>query len=126
MSHSSVPPRDTLGISGALRGLPPGTAVTFDRDVLLDVLSEAIPAPEERIDVDLSVQQVADRFGRSANTVRRWITNSQLRAYKLQGREYRVGRAAIAEFQERQREGPPNGQNGTVASLGAWRAVRSA
>ena len=100
--------------------------MTFDRDVLLDVLDEAIPAPEGRIDVDLSVQQVADRFGRSANAVRRWIANGQLRAYKLQGRQYRVSRAAIAEFQERQREGPPKGQNGTVSSLGAWRTVRSA
>ena len=43
---------------------------------------------------DLTVDQVAEEFDRSPQTVRNWIRAGELDAYKFRGREYRVTRAA--------------------------------
>jgi excisionase family DNA binding protein len=75
---------------------------------------------------DYTVAQVADMFQRAAQTVRDWIKSGRLRAYKLNGREYRITRAAVEAYLEQQRNGEPDtrpkGQAST-ADLGAWREV---
>jgi excisionase family DNA binding protein len=66
--------------------------------------------------------QVAEIFQRSPQTVRDWINARRLRAYKLNGREYRITRAAVEEYLEQQRNGEPNGQTdgrSSSADLGA-------
>ena len=76
---------------------------------------------------DYTVAQVAEMFQRAPQTVRAWINARRLRAYKLNGREYRITRAAAEEFLEQQRNGESDGQaNGrkSTADLGAWRRVR--
>lgn len=57
---------------------------------------------DEVAEVDLTVEQVAELFGRSPVTVKRWLQSHQLRGYKLGG-EWRVPRGAVREFQEAQR-----------------------
>ena len=54
---------------------------------------------------DYTAAQVAGIFQRSPQTVRDWINARRLRAYKLNGREYRITRAAVDEFLEQQRNG---------------------
>ena len=58
------------------------------------------------IEPDLTVQEVADLFGRQPQTVRTWIRGGRLDAYKLRGNEYRITRRAVEEFQVRERERP--------------------
>ena len=54
--------------------------------------------------VDLTLQQVAEKVGRASSTVRGWCASGELRAYRLNGREWRVPLAALTEFFERQRK----------------------
>jgi len=68
---------------------------------------------------DYTVAQVAEIFNRKPQTVRDWIKGGRLRAYRFNGREYRVTRAAVEEYMEDQRNGLP-AQKGT-ADLSAWR-----
>ena len=75
---------------------------------------------------DYTAAQVAETFGRSPQTVRDWIKSERLRAYKLNGREYRITRAAVEEFREKQRNGESDGQatgRKSSADLGAWRDI---
>jgi excisionase family DNA binding protein len=65
------------------------------------------------VEPDLTVQQVADLFGKSPQTVRRWIKDRRLSAYTFSGREYRITRRALEEFQSRER----NGRNGQAQFL---------
>ena len=73
---------------------------------------------------DFTVREIAERFGRSPQTVRDWIKSGKLQAYQFNGREYRVTNAALAEFEERQRQRrdrkPPC--RGST-DLRAWRRV---
>ena len=66
-------------------------------------------------DGDLNLHQVAGRYGRSPSTVRDWVRTGRLRAYKLNGREWRVTPSAIAAFEANQRRG----------NIGDWRHVGS-
>jgi excisionase family DNA binding protein len=112
-----------------LDGMPPGSSVILRVDDLQEWLAEET-ADDRQEDVlqppDLTVAQVAARFDRSDQTVRDWIKQGRLRAYKLNDREYRITPAALVEFEEQQR----SGRKETVASrrradLGAWRRVQS-
>lgn len=116
------------------RALPTGASVTLSRQNLI----ELVGAEQERfgsglalsdrpdLQVDLTVSQVAEAFGRSPNTVRRWLAAGDLEGYRLHGREWRIARAAIEAFQERQGKGeqPLSARNGTQP-LDAWRRVET-
>jgi len=116
----------------AIAGLPPGTLVALPREGLLEALGASEVAmsvdPTAAAQVDLTVAQIAQLFGRSLSTVRQWLESGALEGYKLFGREWRVPPAALAAFQKRQRSGnepltafPARGQG----SLGDWRAVKT-
>ena len=92
---------------------------------VLELLSAVPEAPER---ADLTVLQVAERFGRAASTVREWIASGRLEAYRLRGREYRVTRGALEAFEknERQRTNTENGVRASRGSLRDWRSVRPA
>jgi excisionase family DNA binding protein len=57
-----------------------------------------LETPYLSFEPDLTVADVAEIFGRGPETVRRWIRDGHLRAYRL-GKEYRVPRVALADFQ---------------------------
>lgn len=104
--------------------LPDGASVTFTREGLRGLISESTgngrhPSTHE---VDLPAKDVASLFDRSPSTVRGWIKEGMLKAYKF-GREWRVTHAALQEFQERQRAGGPQADLANDRSpLGRWRS----
>lgn len=115
----------------AIAGLPPGTLVALPREALVEALGASEVGmsvePTAAAQVDLTVAQIAQLFGRSPSTVRQWLESGALQGYKLFRREWRVTLAALAAFQKRQRSGsarstesPARGQE----SLGDWRAGR--
>lgn len=111
-----------------VESLPPNGLVSFTRSDLEDLLeSEAeSAAPAGRDRPDYTVSEVAERFGRSPQTVRDWISSGRLRAYRFNGREYRVTPAALEEFLEPQRNGYMDRgatRRKSTANLGAWRRV---
>jgi excisionase family DNA binding protein len=75
---------------------------------------------------DLSVPEVAHALGRAPSTVRAWCAAGEIEgAYKLRGREWRVTRAALRAWQDRQSKpvaaaeaskSPPR-----TGKLGDWR-----
>ena len=71
--------------------------------------------------VGMTVDEAAERIGRSPSTVRAWCRDGSLPgAYRLRGREWRVPPAALAKMNDR----PPDRGNGSAAaSLASWRAV---
>ena len=117
----------------AVVALPPGTLVTLPREALLDVLggggvdgAAAIggdgPPP---VAVDLTVTDLAQRFGRHPSTIRQWLEAGRLEGYKLFGREWRVPLAAVAALQDQQRHGREGRSCPTRGgpSLADWRNV---
>lgn len=79
----------------------------------------------EQGEIDLTVEEVAKMFGRHPNTIRGWLQSGELRGYKLKGKERRVPRAAIGEFQTRQADPrTPESTTAGTADLSAWRGHR--
>ena len=76
---------------------------------------------------DLTVEQVADETGRAASTVRDWLRSEALRGYKLNGRDWRVPRAALDEYLEAQATDTSETRPdvGDV-DISAWRKERGA
>lgn len=107
---------------------PPHTMVPVE--ALRDVLEAGGSAPEPaELVADLTVPEVARLVGRHPATVRAWVRTGVLAAYQMRGREYRVTRAALTDFFERERRGagpsaPPSASPTSPADLGAWRSVR--
>lgn len=77
--------------------LPSPTAtVNLSRADLETLLGDAAePEPLS----DLTVEDVAEEVGRARSTVRGWCHDRKLRAYRLNGREWRITRAALWQFQ---------------------------
>ena len=123
-----LPDMDPIARLRALHDtLPSGGAVTFTRADIAEILGipSVVPAAESRVERDLTVAQVAERTGRRPGTVRDWIRQERLRAYRFRGREYRVTEAALQEFLETERAGKraSKSSNGTP-DLGSWRTIR--
>ena len=111
-------------LRAAVAAIPSGSLIPVDwvRDQLAGEGEPSTSAPS----ADLTVEQVAERFGRSPGTVRDWIRAGKLRAYPFNGKEYRVTPAALEEFHQAQREGKqePAKQQSKPVDLGGWRRVR--
>ena len=117
------------------RAIAPDQTVSVPASWLLKVLSdtEQPTAPQPILTVDLTLAEVAAKFGRkSPSTVRRWCEKGMLPgAYRLRGREWRIPIAAVVAFQERYREGgcrlaPHASLTVAGGSLGDWREVHRA
>ena len=80
-------------------GMPDGALVSLQVETVRVWLDEDGPGFEP----DLTVGEVAQHFDRSPQTVRTWIRDGRLVAYRFQNKEYRVTRGALADFQERER-----------------------
>ncbi len=105
--------------------LPQDGSVVLTRSALDEILAdESSEDTQGGREPDYTAAEIAERFGRSPQTVRDWIKAGKLREYLFNGREYRVTKAALAEFEEKQRQGrdfKPEPRVG--ADLGAWRRV---
>ena len=122
----------TLGI---LRSqLAQAAAAAKGQALLLALLSLQTSATPPKSDVserneeplaDLTVDDVARLFGRQPSTIRGWIRKGSLRAYKFNGREYRIPRSAIEELQRAGQERRPAVVPGRrVADLSEWRRTK--
>jgi helix-turn-helix protein len=100
-----VTPDECAGLRVVATALPPGSTLPVLREWLLDLLEGHISERAgEGETPDLTVAQVAARFGRAESTVRGWILRGTLTgAYRFQGRELRVPPAALALFEANQR-----------------------
>jgi excisionase family DNA binding protein len=121
------------GVEAALRvmvdQMPAGAMITLPVDwlrVRLGIASDAPPreTAAEAI-ADLSVEEVASLMKRKPSTVRGWCASGALEAYRLQGRDWRVTRASLRAFQDRQRPArtTPSKRRRDVVDLGGWRAA---
>lgn len=98
------------------------SAVTFTRRDLLALVEGAVddaPAAPPR---DLTVEDVAGQVGRSTSCVRLWLNHGRLRGYKLNGRDWRVPPAALAEYLAEQASPRPSPESGPV-DISAWRKL---
>lgn len=110
-------------IHALVRTVPPETLVPVSWLAgLLDAEQHASEAPAPG--VDLTVAEVALKFGRGTSTVRTWLARGDLAgAYRLHGREWRIPATALAAMQAaqgaqfRQQRTPTT----APAALGAWR-----
>ena len=101
-------PEELSSLRTIATALPHGTSVPVPKEWVLDLLDAAGPGAlvegsEAPRQADYTVPQVAARFGRAPSTVRMWILERHLRAYKNRGREYRITPQALAEFEANQR-----------------------
>lgn len=100
----------------------PGQAVSVPASWLLAALRDGDPEPPPALEVDLTVPQLAARFGKAPSTVRGWLEAGEFSgAYRRRGREWRVPRAAVEAYQDRQRAAAPAPTEG-AANLGTWRS----
>jgi excisionase family DNA binding protein len=99
-----------------VEALPPGSAASLPRDTLAEWIGADEPAPLS----DLTVPEAAEIVTRKPSTVRGWCASGELRAYRLQGREWRITREALREFQDRQANGD---ELDTDDDLASWRDV---
>ncbi len=125
---------DPTALRDYLAPLPDGFPVTVPKEYILELRdgsgSEAVTAPPNG--ADLTVHEVATRFGRDPSTVRLWISQGRFSgAYRFQGREWRIPPAALAAFEETERlrasvsrpsrQVVPDGQRSRVVGLSDWR-----
>ena len=69
---------------------------------------------------DLTVADVAEIMRRAPSTVRGWLSRGELQGYRLNGRDWRVTRQSLREYQaeqSRQQFQTPPGE----VNIGAWR-----
>lgn len=91
---------------------------------LAQVLGEPVVEEERSEDQpsrDLTVEEAAEYFRRAPSTVRGWLLRGELRGYKLNRRDWRVPRAAVAEYEHRQRD--PDMEDSEEVDISAWRRL---
>ena len=94
-----------------IAGMPPGASVSLPVEAIKAWLMDDGAGDT----VDLRAEDVGRLFGRSPGTIRLWIRQGRLRAYRL-GRQWRVPRAALRELENGWSDRPAS-----RADLGAWR-----
>jgi Helix-turn-helix domain len=103
--------------------------VPVPAEVLLELLGGHLdPTPAPSIaPADLTVSDLARRFGRHGSTVRAWVERGLFPgAYRLQGREWRVPAAGLQAFEAGQRKcgtGQQGPKAGHPVDLAAWRGA---
>lgn len=85
----------------------------------------ASPLPVEAVG-DLSCSAVAEALNRKSGTVRGWCARGEIvGAYLLNGREWRIPRASLRSYLDRQGEGLSPVEEASF-DLGAWRKAGAA
>lgn len=98
-------PKTVAEVVELLRSLPPGTSMDASAVAAwlapfaeTDARESSVSAMEP--EVDLTVDQVAERFQRGASTVRTWLGEGRFpNAYRLLGREWRIPRSDVEAMQ---------------------------
>lgn len=125
-------PEARAGLHALADALPTGSAVPVPREWLLELLDSSSAACQPHYShapADLTVADLAKRFGRQTSTLRGWLERGLFPgAYKFMGgREWRVPPAALAEFEAKQRvgevrrPGSPRRERSDPVDLSAWR-----
>jgi excisionase family DNA binding protein len=119
-------------LRGMVATMPPGSSVSLPIDWLrqeLEGSGNGGPPRNGEVEVDYSVQKVAELWGRQPGTVRDWIRSGRLEGYLFNKKEYRVPRAALERFLEEQRSGSTQQRRSPAparpADLSAWREIRA-
>ena len=78
---------------------------------------------------DLTLEQVAEKVGRAASTVRGWCNSDRMvGAYRLRGREWRIPQDALRRFLAAERSqdghGPATVRSRGPVDLGSWRNLK--
>lgn len=116
-----------------LEGLDPAGTVTVGW-LLAELGHGGAAAPRATLAAsvgDLSCREAGLILGRAASTVRGWLEAGVLQGYRQRGREWRIPRAALDRFRERERtrttapEPASSGRRGKSIDLGAWRRSAS-
>jgi hypothetical protein len=100
--------------------LPAGAAVSVPREWVLALVGEV---SADAVEIDYTLDDVAAMFGRARTTIRGYCAAGLFPgAYLNQGHEWRIPRAAIRAYQERERR---RGQSarGTSAAPSGERSV---
>jgi hypothetical protein len=99
--------------------LPPGSIMSIPRDWVLELLA-AGPHSVVATPADATVEAIGAHYGRRPSTIRGWCEAGRFPgAYKLQGREWRIPRAAVESFEAAER--PAGTKARGVQSLSDWR-----
>lgn len=107
--------------------MPAGASVTLPVSELRGWIEEdGQPFDDsQEIVIDLTVEQIAEQFDRTPACVRGWCRAGRLPgAYRLNRREWRIPRAALAAYLEAERDRPTASSSPRRAGgsdLGAWR-----
>jgi excisionase family DNA binding protein len=109
--------------------LPDDGAVTLTAASLRAWLAEDSRGDREEAGkplADLTVEQLADELGRSGSTIRGWLGEGVFpHAYKLRGKEWRIPRADVKQYLERQQRPAAEEQEREARpgsdDLGSWR-----
>ena len=109
--------------------LPPHGSVTLTRADLDDLLVAEDIAPKQKDEnaAGLTLQQVAERLGRSVSTVRGWCSDRRFpNCYRLRGREWRVPVSDIdamlrLEAERHRKAQEPRTRVGGGLTLSSWR-----
>lgn len=89
----------------------------------LDGKADASPAGNGEPIGDLSAADVAEALDRTPSTIRAWCARGEVPgSYKLRGREWRIPRASLRRYLDRQAEGKrETRRRGEPVDLGGWR-----
>lgn len=98
----------------------PASSVTLTRADLGELLGQ--PDAVEPLS-DLTVEDVAAEVDRAPSTVRGWCHDGKLRAYRLNGREWRITRGSLRDFLRAQHEDQDADPLPHSDDLSSWREV---
>ncbi len=113
-------PADAL--PAAIGELARGRA-TLEAKMLACEVHRVANGSDPKPQADLSTADIATMFGKSPQTVRDWIGNELLDAYRFQGHEWRVTPESLQKFIREQREPLKLEVVSPEPNLGAWRKV---
>ena len=101
------------------------SAVTLTRADLAALMEGTSPDPFSPAVRDLTVEEVAEETHRAPSTVRGWLIAGDLKGYKLNGRDWRVTRAALRAYLDNQKETTRAGRRAPdledEVDIAAWR-----
>ncbi len=101
------------------------SAVTITRADIVALLEDDGRETEVGSTRDLTVEEVAKETGRAPSTVRDWLISEALCGYKLNGRDWRVPRAALEEYLDAQSKPTSATPRDTGdVDIRAWRRIR--
>ena len=97
--HSLIVMKLADWLTRMIDGMPDDGSIILTVEAVKERLNEN----GSGLDRDFTVEEVGKFFHRSPITIRTWIRDGRLRAYRFQGREYRVCESALEEFQQKER-----------------------